>query len=87
MVEIVQYFNGERRRLVGRARSSQGVIRRVKGLVYLGAGWGVKIHGTRKALLDVGCGGTPGNIRFDYVHKRTKSVTRWLSVACVEDPS
>lgn len=84
MVEIVQYFNGERKRTVGRAKSHAGVIRLLKSVRGASEGWGCKIHGTSKALQEVGAHREAGGFAFSYSTKRG-SVVRCHSFFCVEE--
>lgn len=53
-VTLVQYFNGERRRDVGRASSVTGVKRLVESTAGAGYGWSVRLQGTEAALRAVG---------------------------------
>ena len=53
MVEVVQYFNGERRRTVGKADTRDTVEALVKSVSGASEGWGVRIRGTKADLLSI----------------------------------
>lgn len=46
MVSVIQTFNGEDRRVVGRARTGSGVVRLLHSVEGAGSGWSVKVRGT-----------------------------------------
>jgi hypothetical protein len=91
MVEVVQYFNGKQQRVIGKARAFGGVVKLVKSVAGAGEGWGVKIHGSRKALRAIGAypvgetiDGVEAPLDFQFTTKRGKT-TQMHTFLCVEE--
>jgi hypothetical protein len=64
MVSVIQLFNGEEQRIVGRARTFDGTVKHLKSAMGAGEGWGVKLRGTIQDLADVGAYQRPYGWRF-----------------------